>query len=95
MHKKTYADKEAYVDSLTQWLTESTQGTGGLFESFTPRLGEDIIAKGKSPVISCRRFTAWFQPLHADLFVLELLGRAEFSAVSGEIVPRAAPDRRG
>ncbi|MEK6677162.1 MAG: DUF87 domain-containing protein, partial [Planctomycetota bacterium] len=73
--KSTFADKNPYVDSLTQWLMDITYGTGGLFESFYGLdLEEDIIARGKSAVISMPQMApSWISSLIQDTFVNELL----------------------
>jgi hypothetical protein len=73
--KRSFADKDPYVDSLTTWLMDVTHGTGKLFEScYGLDLEEDVIAQGKSAVISMPQMSpAWISHFVPDIFVLELL----------------------
>jgi len=74
MHKRAFAEKDSYTDSLTQYLMDVTYGTSGLFESFYALDLESLIRDRRSVVISMPLMSPdWISRYIADVFVLELL----------------------
>lgn len=77
--KRTFSERDSYLESSMQILEDVVQGTGALFcTSNGLDLERDLISKGESAVISMPLLSpSWISHFVADLLVLQLLvGRA-------------------